>query len=748
MTQPAVGSGAETPPLDDLLRGAKFALPNARRPGVVGRENLIKVARDSGKRVVGITAPAGYGKTTLLAQWADSEDRLVGYISFDRFDNDPVRLMTLLASAYSRMSPANAEAVADVAGPGASVLGRSAPGFAALLRASEVPFVLMLDDLHELNSPECHDALGVIMPSVPHQSQVVTASRYEQPHIPWMRASGEAIELGAAELALDASGVQEVFAAQQVSVSPEQASLVAQRTEGWAAGLHLVALIASERDSDDLAVSGDDRYLADFLYDQSLKHLSEDVQTFLRRTAILDELSGPLCDAVLGSSGSHCILRHLDETHMFLVPLDRRREWYRYHDLFREFLFGELRRLEPDVIGDLHGRAADWYETNGVPAKAVEHLLHTRERRRCAELIAAVGLSSYQAGEMATLARWMSELGEEAIREYPPLAVISGDVALLRGRTAEAERWMTIVESISYDGVPGDGTASFDSSKAIFSAMLCQHGPDQMLADARLALDEEPPWSLWRDTALDVCAQAHLLLGDREKAQELFEETSSLAEACGNTDNFVVAESELAILAMDRGAWDEAEQYAGRALDTVKELQMHDYAISLIAFASNARMALHRGDRERAHRLLAEGMRARQFCTAAMPYLAVRGRLQLANVWLALADMSSANHLLREINDILHVRPMLGALVEEVDKFRARISSTSAHALGATPLTAAELRLLPFLQTHLALGEIAERLFVSRNTVRTQVASIYRKLGVGSRSDAVDKANEVGLLGG
>ena len=231
---------------------------------------------------------------------------------------------------------------------------------------------------------------------------------------------------------------------------------------------------------------------------------------------------------------------------MFLVPLDRRREWYRYHALFREFLLGELRRVEPDVIEKLHLRAADWYQSNGSPAMAVEHLLNTTERHRCVQLVTELVLPTYQAGQMSTVQRWLSAVGDSAIEDYPPLAVLAGWITVLTGQTAEAERWAAIVDAASFDLVPLDGSASFDSARAMLRAVMCPAGPQQMMADASFAVAQEPPWSPWRDTALLLCAEAHLLTGDVDRAAALFAESSTLAVAMSNTDSFVVSESELA----------------------------------------------------------------------------------------------------------------------------------------------------------------------------------------------------------
>lgn len=747
VTHRAGETEASLDPLGKLF-ASKLSAPRFRQ-GVVSRADLIDKARSSGCRVVGITAPAGYGKTTLLAEWAEGEERAVAFVSIDRFDDDPARLTMTLASAFGQIPGADPDLAFDVSGPRAAVLARAAPRLSTALRTSPSPFVLMLDDLHQLTSAECHDVLGLVMSGVPEHSQLVAASRAPQPHLPRLRAAGEAMELGAPDLVINEAGAQQIFASHDLSLSSEHASLLTQRTEGWPVGINLAALIVRDGGNETLKITGEDPYVADYLYDEALAKLPDEVRAFLRRTAILEELSAPLCDSVLLQSGSSQVLRELEDARLFLVPLDRRRKWFRYHDLFREFLQYRLRSVEPELIPDLHLRAANWYESTGAPEKAVEHLLQTAETKRCAELISEVTMPMYQAGHMSTLTRWLTDLGEEGIKQYPPLAAIAGDVAILSGRTVEADRWLALVSEMSYEGAPRDGTASFESSRAFLRAMACAGGPEQMLADARFAVEQEPSWSVWRDSVLVTYAEAHLLKGNHDRARELFEETSRVAAEFGYTDNFAIAESELALLAIDRGGeWNEAKDHVERALAVIDEHRMQDYATAAIAFAAGARVSLQSGEMEETNRLLAKGMRARQFCTAAIPFLAVRTRLHLAKVHLALAETSAARHLLREISDILHERPRLGTLVDEVEKFREEVSSSNVRTPGRAPLTPAELRLLPYLQTHLTFPEIADRLFVSRNTVRTQVASIYRKLGAGSRAEAVDRATEIGLLGG
>ena len=270
-----------------------------------------------------------------------------------------------------------------------------------------------------------------------------------------------------------------------------------------------------------------------------------------------------------------------------------------------------------------------------------------------------------------------------------------------------------------------------------------------MMADANAAVAQETPWSPWRDTALLLSAHAHLLAADVDNARVLFAEAVSSGATLGNTDTVVDGEAELALLAMDHGRWAEAAERVERTLAVIDEHRLSDYAVSVLAFGVAARLAVHRGDLEGADRELARAMRARPSCTFVLPFFAVRARLQLAKAYSTLGNQATARHLLREIDELLRHRPALGALVDQVAEVRQTVAANAqSGASRAAPLTGAELRLLPYLQTHLTISAIGERLFVSRNTVSSEIASIYRKLGVSSRNDAVQQATRMGQLGG
>ncbi|WP_430646765.1 LuxR C-terminal-related transcriptional regulator [Agromyces sp. GXS1127] len=730
--------------LDRVLLDTKLSAP--RPPGeYASRQGLIDRARASEARIVGVSAPAGYGKTTFLAEWAETETRPVAWVALDRFDDDPAALLALVATAFGRIFPGAAAVASEMGGMSVGPLGRSAPLLASTLSAAPGPFVILIDDLHEVDSAACQDVLEVALAGIPAGSQVVLAGRHEQAHLARRRAEGLTWEIGAADLRADVAAARVIFGTLGVERTDRELGVLVERSEGWPVGLVLAAMISRDT-GDGASIAGDDRFVADYLYRECVRRLPESSRTFLRRTAVLEQMSGALCDAVLERSDSSAVLRELEATGLFLVPLDHRRGWFRYHGLFREFLLAELEHAESGAIPELHRRAADWYLEHGVPARAIEHLLAAGERARSVHLVAELSLPTYQAGQVTVVNRWLTELGEDAVATYPPLAVLAAWEAVLTGRPADAERWADVVERASHGDAPADQQPEFESARAMLRAAMLADGAVRAAEDAELAVASEPAWSPWRDQALHLAGMARLLTGSPDEARTAFAEAVEQATVMGNADSVVLSEPELALLELDAGRRDEAERHSAAALATIDAHHMDGYPTAALAQAVAARLALHRGDAPEAERLLAKAMRARAGCTYVLPYLAVKVRLQLATAYAERGQRTTAMHLLREIDELLAVRPRMGRLVDEVAAFRRRADS-APQAGGGTPLTPAELRLLPYLQTHLTLSEIGRRLFISRNTVSSEVGSIYRKLRVTTRSEAVEQAVALGLLG-
>ncbi len=718
----------------------------SHRDGGVSRRALIDGARGSESRVVGISAPAGYGKSTLLAEWAAAEDRNVGWATVDRFDADAASLLTLLATASAAFSPEAAAVMPEMKGVGASLLGRSAPVLAQALARTAEPFVLFVDDVHAASEPECEDVLEVVLHGVPAGSQVVLASRHEQPFFARLRIDVPTYELSADDLRLEGQAARQIFVEHHVHASDEEVHAAVARCEGWAAGLSLCAL-AAKAGAAVGAITGDERLFSEYLHRECVRTLPEDVQEFLRRTAILEQLSGDLCDEMLHRTDSWAMLRRIHASNLFLVPLDRSGRWFRYHALFRDFLLSELRRQDGAMIGTLHERAAAWLRREGMNDQAVEHLLAAGQVHPAGELVTEIAIETYQRGDIAIIERWLRQLGAPLIEASPALAVNAAWTAILQGKSPDSERWAAVLERMDIGDAPPEDILGFESARAMVRAAMCVDGPERVLADARFAVETEPEWSPWRDQALHLLGSALLLVGDEAEAREAFLLASACAAEAGNHDSILLSEAELALLAISRSAWPEAESHSRAALRAVDDNHMEGYPTTTLALATAARLALTRGDVEVAERLLARAMVARVHCTHVLPYLAMRSRLNIARVFVGFGDRAAAMHMMHEIDELLVRRPRVGVLVEEIQKFRTHLDHSLAGS-ASIPLTPAEMRLLPYLQTHLTIAEIGKRLFISRNTVSSEVGSIYRKLGVTTRGDAVGRAQEMGFLGG
>jgi LuxR family maltose regulon positive regulatory protein len=524
-----------------------------------------------------------------------------------------------------------------------------------------------------------------------------------------------------------------------------------RRTEGWPVALYLAALCLREGSSlDRAAVSfgGDDRLVSDYVESEFFARISPQQRTFLTRTAVLERMCGPLCDATLGLRGSTETLAGLARSNLLLVPLDRSGQWYRYHRLFRDMLLAELRRREPDLIPVLHRRAARWCENHGAPGDALEHRMQAGDTDAVADLAGVLGFPAYQHGRVATVERWFGWLEDRgAMQTRPSVAVLAAMLAAMTGKPAEAERWSRIAERGATSASPPDGSPTTEPWLALLRALLCRDGPEQMRADAELAAATMAAGSFFQAAATLCLAVAHLMAGDRDRADLLFEDQVAQSRMVGGMIGACIALAERALLAIGQGAWDQAGRYLAQARSVAREAHLEEYPPVAIMHAAAARVALHQGDLATAGAELTCAQRLRPDLTYAIPYLAVQVRIELARCHLALPDPAAARTLLHEADEILRRRPRLGVFVQQARVLRAELARAKGNSTpGASALTAAELRLLPMLCTHLSLPEIAEEMFLSRNTIRSQAYSIYRKLGVSSRSQAVARAGKLGLL--
>ena len=487
--------------------------------------------------------------------------------------------------------------------------------------------------------------------------------------------------------------------------------------------------------------------MSDYLRSEFLDHVSRAEVLFLTRTSILDRMCGGLCDAVTGGKRSGALLERLESRNLLVVPLDRQREWFRYHQMFRELLASELRRREPANVAELHSRAAIWCESNDQPEAAIGHAQAARDADRVARLVLQLANPVWASGRGTTVMRWMEWFETNGLLErFPAIAVHGALMHALDGRPAGTERWAAAAERTSTTGTLADGN-TLEGTLAYLRALLCRDGVEEMRRDAQLAWDGLAPESPYRATMLHVEALSHLLEGDLDRARCLSLHALSTPRAGWAIFHpFPSSSPSGASWRSNATTGLTAAGYAEQALAIVHDGQFDEYWTSALVYAWAARVALHRGDTEQGRQLVAVAARLRPLLSYALPVMSVQVLLEMAQAYLGLADPGGARAVLRQADDIFQQRPALGTLPARVAELQSKVDTIRTGALGASSLTTAELRLLPLLPTHLSFREIGERLYVSRHTVKTQAISIYRKLGVTSRSETIDRMHELGLL--
>jgi len=723
------------------------------RPGTVRRSSLIeRLERGDPGPVVSVVAPAGYGKTTLLCQWAESSGLAFAWVSVEGLDNDPKVLLTRVAEALDAVEPIDRRVFGALASPVSSVPGTVIPRLGLALMSMTAPVVLVLDDVHLLHDPECRAAVSALADHVPAGSKLVLAGRAEPPlRIARLRAEGRITEIGPGDLSLTCSEAAVLLRNAGVTLDEHAAARLHRQTEGWPAGLYLAALCLREGGPYEGAAAsfdGGDRFVSDYIESEFLARISRRQRVFLTRTAVLERMCGPLCDAVLQLTGSAATLLDLAQSNLLLVPLDRHGKWYRYHHLFRDMLLTELSRFEPELMPVLRRRAAAWCVRNDLPDAALEYSIAAGDVDEVADLVAKIGLPAYQRGRVATVWRWFQWLEDrDVIQERPILAAQGAILAALTARPADAGRWADMIDRWREAARPDDPDA--EAWAAALRAILCRYGVKQMLADADEAMWRFAAGNIAAPTAALAQGLARVLSGDLEGADMSFEHAVGVGERIGVHETVAVALCERALIATAAGQWERAEDLAGQARGALRQAGIEEsYATSLVCTV-HARTAWHRGDVPAVRQELVRSQRLRPMLTYALPHLAVQARVELAEAHIAITDIAGAGTLMREVDELLRHRPDLGTLTGQAEALRARLAEErGAVVAGMSSLTAAELRLLPVLATHLSFPEIAAQMFLSRNTIRSQAMSVYRKLGASSRSQAVARCRELGLLEG
>jgi LuxR family maltose regulon positive regulatory protein len=455
------------------LLQTKLFVPRSRR-GLVPRPRLTeRLDRGAASKLMIVSAPAGFGKTTLLAEWLaagsarPTNEPSAAWLSLDQGDNDPATFWTYVIAALQTVAPGvGADTLTLLQEPQPPPIESVLTTLLNDLDAIASDILLVLDDYHVIDARDVQDGMAFLLDHLPPQLHLVIASRAD-PALPLarLRARDELVEVRAAELRFTpdeaATYLNEMMG---LVLTAQDVAALEGRTEGWIAALQLAALSIQGRD--DVAAfiagfAGDDRYIVDYLAEEVLQRQPEHVQDFLLQTSILDRLSGPLCDAVTGQGGGKAMLEALERGNLFLVPLDDRRRWYRYHHLFADVLQARLLDEQHHHVPDLHRRASAWYEQNGEQSVAIRHALAAKDFERAADLVELAIPALRRSRQEATLRGWVEVLPDELIRVRPVLSVTYAGALLLGGefegvesRLRDAERWLHPTADVGGDRRP------------------------------------------------------------------------------------------------------------------------------------------------------------------------------------------------------------------------------------------------------------------------------------------------------
>ena len=736
---------------------SEFAASKLRRPvvrpGSVHRLALIDRLREGRSfPVMSVVAPAGYGKTTLLSQWAERNGQAFAWVSLDERDNDPKVLLTYVAEALDAVEPIDERVFDALASPSSSVPGSVVPRLGSALASMTSPVALVLDDVHVLHDPGCRAAMPVLAGHVPDGSQLVLAGRDAPPlRIARLRAEGKVMEIGPGDLALTLAEASSLLREAGITLGQDDVAELLRRVERMAGRAVPGGAVLEGRGSlanPVASFTGEHHLVSQYMHSEFLARLSSRQRVFLTRTAVLERMSGPLCQAVLDQPGAAATLADLARSNLLLVPLDRRGEWYRYHHLFRDMLLAQPNRLEPGLIPVLRRRAAGWCLRNGLPEEAVEYAMAAGDVDMAVGLVEKLAVRTYWQGRVATVQRWFRWLEvQDGIEGHPMAAVLASLLAALTAGPADAERWADVVDYWQRGDVAWPDDPAAEAWAAVVQALLCRRGIEQMRTDADQAARTFAAHNIVAPAPALFQGLARILSGDLDGGDVFLENAVNAGEEAGAPEVVPIALAERSLVAMARGESGRADVFAGQARAALRQAGTEkSYATPLVC-AVQARTALRRGDLPAARQELISAQRMRHELTYALPHFAVQARIELTRACIALTDLAGARTLMREIDELLRHRPGLGALVGEAEALRAQLSRLRGpDTPGASALTTAELRLLPLLATHLPYPQIAEQMSLSRYTVKAEATSIYRKLGASSRNQAIMRARTLGLL--
>jgi ATP/maltotriose-dependent transcriptional regulator MalT len=718
--------------------------PPARRDQTVLRERLVESLRASvGVKLTVVAAPAGCGKTTLLGTWRDEERGLsVAWLTLDEGDNDPVVLWAHVIEALRRVRPDTGESV-----PTAVSASRIVDGIVLHLLnelAGQDDMVLVLDDFHQLSNGPARDSIAWLIEHAPSTFHVVLGTRSE-PSLPLgaMRAHGELRELRAHDLAFTPDEADALLNGRLgLGLERDDVDRLVERIEGWPAGIYLAGLSLAGVEDRHAFVStfgGTSRHVVDFLVGEVLDAHDPETQSLMLRSSILERFCGSLCDEVLGSEGSARLLSRLACSNLFLLPLDATGKWYRFHQLFAQLLRVELQHREPGVAQTLHRRAYAWHRSRGFVDEAIVHAQHAGAYAEAGEVVAEAWLKTAGAGRYATVLGWLDGFPPELLRTDPSLLLIRAWMSSLTGDRDEAAAATALLEESSWpdDRPLPDGSGSLEASLVTLRAAFSWGDVESARENALRAIELVPADSPIRPAATWSLAIACYYRGELDAADGWFDETSRVA---ARDERWLMSASALAyrsFIAGERGRHDEQRRLAEDAADVAREHGLEELTGEAHVAVGVALEA--QGEPEEALPYLERGVTALR---PGQPLDLALALIEHARALQAAGLREEASTAVADAAATIDSCPAPGRL-------RRRLEALGRGPLARpreADLSGRELVVLRMLKGPLTERDIGRELYLSHNTIHSHTKSIYRKLGVSSRRQAVQRALTLGLL--
>jgi len=647
--------------ISEQLLQTKLTIPQ-RRPALVPRPRLIdRLNAGINSNVILISAPAGFGKTTLVTEWIANISRPVAWLSLNEGDNDPALCMEYFLAALRKIKPS--------IGASALRLYRSSQEFFINTVLTDLineictlseHFILVMDDYHTIHNKYIHNAMDFLIANIPQNMHMVIISRSDPPlHLSNLRGRGQLTELRAIDLRFTLQEVTEFLnQIMKLNLSREEISSLDARSEGWIAGLQMAAISLKGRTNTAEfinAFSSSNRAIMDYLFEEVFEHLTEDIQSFLLETAVLYQLTGPLCDAVTGRNNSGTLLDTMRRNNLFLLSLDNEGRWYRYHPLFADLLLNNLKRSKPQLIPVLYERASLWYEQNGLTPLAIEHALMGQSFTLAASLIARHTELTLMHGELTTLKRWIRSLPVEIINASPILIIFQVLAELwLHGGPLKKEA--ALLEKVTELDPQGQLTGPLLAVRATLAA--AQGETDRSVELAKRSLEALPADSVfWRSIAIPTLGQFSLLRGvipAIPSAINLFNEAILMGRKAGNLFTIVLALRRLAETHIAAGHLHEAQICYQKIIDVAVDSQGKPLPLASFGLIGLGSLAREGHDLDQAVTLLDQGIR---LSGGKLGSWQLEGYVNLARVRNMQGNFAEANKLIQTARQLAAESP-------------------------------------------------------------------------------------------